>query len=242
MEKILSIKLLAPICLSMAMTAAAARADTIVDMQTTFGDIDIELFDTTAPLTVKNFLSYVENGAYNGSFFHRDVPGFVLQGGGYTWDSVNERPAAIPQQAPVVNEFGASNVTGSIAMAKVGGDPNSATNQWFFNLADNSSNLDKQNGGFTVFGQVINNGMQVVNEIASQSVFDLGGDFTDLPVINYTQTEYNQNISPASNNLIFVNDIIILPLPGGASLFAAGLLCWHGRRLFKARAGSTWAE
>ena len=142
---------------------------TIVEMQTNEGNIDIQLYDTAAPKTVANFLSYVIKGDYNNSFIHRSVPGFVIQGGGYSWSNTTGA-AIIPTEPPVVNEFKQSNVRGTIAMAKIGGQPNSATDQWFFNLADNSANLDGQNGGFTVFGQVINNGMQVVDKIAGLSV------------------------------------------------------------------------
>jgi cyclophilin family peptidyl-prolyl cis-trans isomerase len=116
------------------------------------------------PQTVRNFLLYVRNGAYGQVLLHRLVPGFVLQGGGFT----NADPAAstnlffnygaIRNLGTVTNEFGVgprlSNTVGTIAMAKVGNDPNSATSQWFFNLGNNT-NLDTQNGGFTVFGRVL---------------------------------------------------------------------------------------
>lgn len=154
-------------------------------MQTALGDIGIELFDSAAPLTVANFMNYVNSGAYANSFIHRSVPGFIIQGGGYTWNG--SIPVAIAQNPPVVNEFdpSRSNVRGTIAMAKLSGDPNSATSQWFFNLADNSANLDYQNGGFTVFGQVIGNGMDVVDAIAALPVYNVGGAFTNLPLRNY---------------------------------------------------------
>src|ERR1041385_8334799 len=137
---------------------------TTVRMRTSLGDIDIELMDTAAPASVANFLSYVTSGAYVNSFIHRSVPGFIIQGGGYGWDSSVNRVYSVPANAPVVNEFSPtrSNKRGTIAMAKLGNNPNSATNQWFFNLADNSANLDNQNGGFTVFGHLLR-GTNVLN-------------------------------------------------------------------------------
>ncbi|MDD1429379.1 peptidylprolyl isomerase, partial [Dolichospermum sp. ST_sed9] len=112
------------------------------------GTINVVLFNQTgigAPLTVQNFQSYVTAGSYTNSFIHRSVPGFIVQGGGYTYN--NSTLGQISANSPVQNEFSKnrSNLRGTIAMAKLGSDPNSATNQWFFNLADNSTNLDNQN-------------------------------------------------------------------------------------------------
>ena len=134
--------------------ATPVTANFIVRMQTDLGAIDIEMFDTVAPQTVANFMNYVNDGDYDGTFFHRSIPGFVVQGGGYIANTPNgsiltDGASLIPTDPPVVNEFNLSNLRGSIAMAKVGGDPDSATSQWFFNLDDNSANLDEQNGGFT---------------------------------------------------------------------------------------------
>jgi Raf kinase inhibitor-like YbhB/YbcL family protein len=156
----------------------------LVRLQTALGPIEIELFDTAAPLSVANFLSYVNSGAYNNSFIHRSVPGFIIQGGGYTWDSVRNQPASVIKHAPVMNEYSPtrSNLRGTIAMAKLGGDPNSATSEWFINLANNSSNLDAQNGGFTVFGRVIGSGMQVVDAIAALPTANASGAFANLPL------------------------------------------------------------
>lgn len=130
--------------------------DTVVRIDTAFGNIDIEMLDTVTPGTVTNFLNYIRRGDFDQTFFHRLVPGFVLQGGGNRFETDNN-PAltAIPTVAPIMNEFHRSNVARTIAMAKLGGDPNSATSQFFFNLANNSGNLDNQNGGFTVFAKVI---------------------------------------------------------------------------------------
>lgn len=115
------------------------------------GDIDVQLLPDSAPLTAANFLRYVDRGAYNDSFIHRSVLSFVIQGGHY-YDGANV--TAVPTDPPVQNEFKVSNTRGALAMAKLSNDPNSATSQWFFNTVDNSSSLDYQNGGFTVFGRI----------------------------------------------------------------------------------------
>ncbi len=184
-------------------------ASTIVSMQTSLGLIDIQLFDQTAPNTVANFLNYVNSGAYDNTFIHRSIPGFVIQGGGYSWGSTSY--THIMTNPPVVNEFGASNLRGTIAMAKVAGNPNSATSEWFFNLANNSG-LDSDNGGFTVFGQVIGNGMQVVDAIAALQRYYIPNDpiMTDLPLIN-------------ANTLIKINHVQVVPIPTAAWLFGTGL-------------------
>lgn len=151
-------------------------ANTIARMQTSLGVIDVQLYDTETPLTVANFVSYAESGAYADSFIHRSMPGFIIQGGGYTWNGTTNQLGYIATNPPVVNEYSPSrsNLRGTIAMAKLGSDPNSATSQWFFNLADNSANLDNQNGGFTVFGQVLHSGMTVVDAIAALPRFSAG--------------------------------------------------------------------
>ncbi|MES3009092.1 MAG: peptidylprolyl isomerase [Pseudomonadota bacterium] len=173
------------LALMLALAGTAAQANTIVRISTTYGDFSVELFDTVTPVTVKNFLNYVNRGAFNGSYFHRLEKGFVLQGGAYRFQPF-VGPIALPVDAPIVNEFSVSNTRGTLAMAKLGGDPNSATNQWFVNLADNSANLDAQNGGFTAFGRVLGNGMTVLDTINTQAgVFSLGATHTTLPLANY---------------------------------------------------------
>jgi cyclophilin family peptidyl-prolyl cis-trans isomerase len=150
----------------------SAPALTPVQFRTVAGDIVVELLDDAKPATVENFLRYVRSNAYQNTFFHRCVPGFVAQGGGWT---VTNSPLDtnlflsvedIPRFAPVTNEFHVgpkvSNHYGTIAMAKSPGNPDSATSEWFFNLGDNSAELDAQNGGFTVFGHVTQ-GTSVLN-------------------------------------------------------------------------------
>ncbi|MFT4863660.1 MAG: peptidyl-prolyl cis-trans isomerase A (cyclophilin A) [Pseudohongiellaceae bacterium] len=163
----------------------AAHGQTIVDVRTSVGNFSIELFDTAAPATVANFLSYVTSERYNGTFIHRTEPGFVVQGGFFVFNQAENEINGIALDPPVVNEFNESNTRGTLAMAKVGGDPNSATSQWFVNLADNGGNLDGQNGGFTIFGRVLGNGMNVVDIIAGLPRFNIQGVGT-TPLINYT--------------------------------------------------------
>jgi len=110
-------------------------------------------------------LRYVNNGDYVNNLIHRSVPGFVIQGGGFRWNE-DESKGIVNSYGNISNEFALSNLRGTVAMAKLGNDPNSASNQWFINLADNSANLDAQNGGFAVFA-VVAYGMEVVDRIAS---------------------------------------------------------------------------
>ena len=164
-----------------------AMADTVL-IETPLGDIEIELLTDDAPKTVANFLAYLDSGKYTSSFIHRsaqfeDGTGFVIQGGGFTFDGFN--PSGIIPFASVENEFEVSNTRGTVAMAKLSNQPDSATSQWFINLSDNSEILDGQNGGFTVFARVIGNGMEVADAINQLNVFGLDGAFTDMPVIDY---------------------------------------------------------
>jgi cyclophilin family peptidyl-prolyl cis-trans isomerase len=150
------------------------------------GTFDVELFDETTPITVTNFLGIVNRGDYDNTFIHRSVPGFIIQGGGF--QAPFSTSAEVPAVDPIMNEPGVSNIRGTIAMAKLGGDPNSATTQWFFNLADNSEELDNQNGGFTAFGRLVGTGMGVVNRIADLPIFDKGGAFKEIPLLSETTT------------------------------------------------------
>ncbi|NBB79210.1 MAG: hypothetical protein GVY36_07140, partial [Verrucomicrobia bacterium] len=162
-------------------------------LETTLGTIPIELTPEAAPKTVENFLFYVDSGRYTDSFIHRrvslkDGTPFIIQGGGFffNFDTDPVSVASLPTEDPVVNEFNASNTRGTVAMAKLDGDPDSATSQWFINMSDNGSNLDEQNGGFTVFGRVVGDGMTVAEAISEIPVYDvttqLGSPFVALPL------------------------------------------------------------
>jgi cyclophilin family peptidyl-prolyl cis-trans isomerase len=168
------------------------------------GFFNIALDGQHKPITVANFLNYVNSGRYfmtdptthglASSFIHRSVSNFVVQGGGFI-GTVNPaqppyaQPTPVPTFSPIHNEPGISNKIGTIAMAKLDGQPNSATSQWFVNLANNGgppANLDTTNGGFTVFGHVTGVGMTIVNAIAAVPIFNLGSPFNSLPLRNYT--------------------------------------------------------
>lgn len=195
---------------ALAALAAVPAQATMVRLHTVLGPVDIDLLDAEAPLTVANFLGYVRSGAYANSFIHRSVPGFVIQGGGYTWSDANGA-IKVPAGPAVKNEFSStrSNVRGTIAMAKVGGNPDSATTEWFFNLADNASNLDNQNGGFTVFGRVTAPGMAVVDRIAALRVVDADPRYADaldnMPVMVMPTTAWRRE------NFVMIDKAAELP-------------------------------
>jgi peptidyl-prolyl cis-trans isomerase A (cyclophilin A)/peptidyl-prolyl cis-trans isomerase B (cyclophilin B) len=155
---------------ALALAAAPAQAASPqVELDTTLGKIRIELSPDAAPKTVENFLGYVKSGFYDGTQFHRVIDGFMIQGGGFTADFVQK-----PTRAPIANEAemaskaGLKNVPGTIAMARTS-DPNSATSQFFINVANNSRldfrSPDSAGIGYVVFGKVVD-GMDVVNKIA----------------------------------------------------------------------------
>lgn len=166
------------------------------------GTIDVELFQTVTPLTVANFLNYVNRGDYDNTLIHRSVPGFVIQGGGYNAATPGSH---IAEDAPVQNEFNPANpnTRGKIAMAKAGNDPNSATSEWFFNLSDNTS-LDTQNGGFTSFGQALGNGRRVMDILGAQSTYAFGGAFSSVPLFRYSTYP---TIPPTAENFFTVDSI-----------------------------------
>ena len=195
--------------LMLAFTALIASAPALassVTLKTVMGDIVIELYEEETPETVANFLNYVRDGDFNSSFVHRSDPGFIIQGGAYTF--VEGVVTPIPTDPTVVNEPGISNLRGTIAMAKRSGDPNSATSQWFINLADNAALLDDQNGGFAVFGEVTGDGMDVVDAIAAVPLYNAGSPFTELPLRDYpgggaAVTEENLVMMDVSENSEF---------------------------------------
>jgi cyclophilin family peptidyl-prolyl cis-trans isomerase len=195
-----------------------SRAGTLVQFRTAFGDIEVELYDQDKPVTVQNFLNYIKSGRYQNEIAHRLMPSFVLQGGGFTLTT--NTISAIETYPPITNEFGVgrqfSNVYGTIAMAKLGGDTNSATSQWFFNLTNNAFlDAPDTNDFFVVFGHVIQGtnilnlfngfqfytGTQSSNLIANESS-QFGSAFVDLPLLHP---------SLAATNFVFM-DISLLQI------------------------------
>ncbi|MHC5538576.1 peptidylprolyl isomerase [Singulisphaera rosea] len=159
-------------------TFAAPPADDkpVVVFDTTLGKITIELDRAKAPISVENFLKYVDEGFYDKTIFHRVISDFMIQGGGFT-DSMQEKPT----HPPIKNEAGngLSNVRGTIAMARTN-DPNSATSQFYFNRYDENAKLDNFGGGYAVFGKVID-GLSVVDAIAQVPTGRKSG-MSDVPV------------------------------------------------------------
>lgn len=155
-------RILFSLLLLTSLSATALAGQVKVLMETSKGNIELALDKDKAPVTVENFLRYVDEGFYNGTIFHRVISGFMIQGGGLTGDMQKK-----PTHAPIKNEAdnGLSNRRGTIAMARTS-EPNSATSQFFINHKDNP-NLDYPSyGGYAVFGKVTK-GMDVVDTIAA---------------------------------------------------------------------------
>jgi peptidyl-prolyl cis-trans isomerase A (cyclophilin A) len=164
--------------LAAALAAPAIAANPRVKLETSKGTIVIELEQAKAPITVGNFLEYVKSGFYDGTIFHRVIPNFMIQGGGFTAKMEQK-----PTREAIVNESanGLVNARGTVAMARTS-EPNSATAQFFINLVNNSF-LDKANSqdgvGYCVFGKVVE-GMKVVDAIAAVQTGNVG-PFQNVP-------------------------------------------------------------
>ena len=194
--------------LTLSFAIANTASATIVEFQTSQGNFQVNLFDQTTPNTVNNFLNYVDSLHYSNSVIHRVSPNFVVQGGGFEFSGtmpLTRREA----NAPVINEAIYSNINSTISMAKLPGSINSATDQWFFNLKDNSENLDRSNGGYTVFGQVIGDGMTIVNKIAQLQLCnttDSGG----IPMVLDDGLTCADLIVPGMENFVVIEQVIII--------------------------------
>lgn len=160
--------------------ASAADKNPVVLMETSMGNVKIELFAKEAPISVKNFLGYVKSGFYKGTTFHRVIPGFMAQGGGLTAE-LQPKPGDLP---PIKNEAdnGLTNDRGTVAMARTG-DPNSATSQFFINVVNNDRlNRPNPDGfGYAVFGKVIE-GMDVVDKMVAAPQKQKNRVFQNVPV------------------------------------------------------------
>jgi len=146
---------------SLLLVSSHLFANTMVDMKTSVGNIEIELFNDKAPVSAKNFEGYVKSNFYAGTIFHRVIPGFMIQGGGMDANMIEK-----VTKAPIINEAsnGLKNTRGTLAMARTS-DPNSATSQFFINVADNNFlNKSSMDAGYAVFGKVTK-GMEVVDKI-----------------------------------------------------------------------------
>ena len=228
--------------LSSLTTSVHVMAIINVRMQTDLGAVDIDLFDDQVELTVDNFMNYVNDGDYNETIIHRAIPEFIIQGGGFSFDPdqgsllVSEGDATGNGGIPVptdniivVNDpdpVNRPNVRGTIAMAKIPGQADSATSDWFINLVDNlfldDPDIPSNSGGFTVFGEVVS-GMEIVDAIAAQTrCQDLLSSqilcgpngqstvFLDLPLVAMTQTNnFNTLVDTiAVNNVVHQYNLI----------------------------------
>ena len=179
MLKRLACLLLLGLCLAGSAWAAEAKNPTLV-LETSLGNVKVELFQKEAPISVKNFLDYAKSGFYNGTVFHRVIPGFMIQGGGFTPDLAQKAT-----KPPIRNEAanGLKNLRGTLAMARTN-VVDSATAQFFINVNNNDFLNHREGGpavyGYAVFGKVIS-GMDVVDKIAATQTGMQGG-MTDVPV------------------------------------------------------------
>jgi peptidyl-prolyl cis-trans isomerase A (cyclophilin A) len=211
-----------------AITARPADAGTIVRFTTNLGTFDVQLFDEQVPTTVANFLGYVGNDSYVNSLFHRsttydsaDIQ--IVQGGGFalvtTPTTASLDPIATADPIPL--EAGLPNLRGTIAMARTN-DPNSATSGWFFNVQDNPA-LDS---GYAVFGEVIGDGISVIDAIGGLTVYNaeaqLGGAFRQLPLLAN---------SLDVQNLALVGNVAAVPEPSTLALGVACVFMYTIRRL-----------
>ena len=194
-----------------------AQANPVACFTSNMGQFCIELFETQTPVTTANFLQYIHSDAYKNGILHRSMPGFVIQGGGFKIVNGASGDSLVPVNtfSPIVNEFKISNTRGTVAMAKLPDKPNSATSQWFVNLADNSANLDHQNGGFTVFGRVIFDGMAVFDAIEKLPVRNLGGNLTNAPLKDFDGSH------AALSNLVKIDGVEVTDATG---IFSSGIL------------------
>lgn len=198
---------------------------------TSQGSFIVALFDTATPKTVTNFLGYANRGDYNVSYVHRVAANFVVQGGGAGPASSTATPTqwrAVPKQAAVPNEPGISNTRGTIAMAKLGSNPDSATNEWFLSLSlgvldsgdpptlrYNPEILDRQNGGFTAFGRVVGTaGQAVVDSFNNLQRANYGAFITGVNNMSLSEVPVNDIIAPSTpgaNSLVYVYSISECP-------------------------------
>jgi len=199
---------------------------TIVRVSTNVGDFSIGLYNDITWRTVANFLGYVDRGDYNQTYIHRtaDTAGGdfqIIQGGAYRFEPF-VGPIKIPEQDPVLNEPVFSNVRGTVAMAKLAGDPDSATSQWFVNLSDNSENLDNQNAGFTVFGEILGGeeGMSTLDAILGLQKVDLGPRANFAPIVTETYG------SKPDEEFVFINVEVVDRFSSSVNVYEAnrGLL------------------
>lgn len=229
-KKSLLLSLACAVCLSIGAQTPPPSSNSAVRLRITYGttlvgNIDIELFDSDKPVTVSNFLAYVQSRRYDNSILHRCDPGFILQGGGWTVPSPQfaggiQTVSRVPVFPAITNEFFVgqrySNTVGTIAMVRDGTNLNSARSEWFFNLVNNSPHLDTNAGGYVVFGRVTN-GLAVLNFFNNLS--------ESANILNMMSPVYQQTCPPVYVNPDDVFDypfaeLPIAALPFGCPIYA----------------------
>ncbi|MEM9352885.1 MAG: peptidylprolyl isomerase [Planctomycetota bacterium] len=220
--------------LALTLLLAAAADATVIRFNSNLGSFDVRLYETATPLTTANMLSYVNDGDYDNSIIHRSevntyfqqsdgtftTDPFVIQGGNSSFDQ-NGLLDFIPQDDPVMNEPGISNLRGTIALAKrsTGPDPeNSGTNNWFINL-DNNTFLDSptNNGGFTAFGRVVHDGMDIVDTIANLPTHEIAATVDGQLVLIGSVVPMHGDFSNGvtQDNFVLFSTIEELNIPDG---------------------------
>lgn len=178
--KLITLLLCALIVLAMTTISVAQSKDdtTKVVISTNLGEITVLLYERESPISVKNFLAYADTGFYGGLIFHRVIPGFMIQAGGFTKNMMKRQPVFPPIKNESDNRV--KNNRGTLSMARTS-DPHSATSQFFISVVDNTSlDISAQGWGYAVFGKVIE-GMEIVDKIAGTKTQTVGG-FKDVPV------------------------------------------------------------
>jgi len=200
---------------ALAGTFTAPEADSAVRVSTTLGTMDFILYNTSTPATVTNFMTYVNEGKFTDVDFHRSIAGFVIQAGGFKGAGTGSNFTSVVTHPPVVNEPGIANVRGTVSMAKLGGNPNSATSQFFVSLADNRDNLDYQNGGFTAFGRVAGDGMTVADAISNLPNgtynLNLDGSVTATQFDNFPMNAATLPAAMDQTKLVKMNSVTTIP-------------------------------
>jgi cyclophilin family peptidyl-prolyl cis-trans isomerase len=193
-------------------SANCVRAGVLVTIKTPVGNMAFELFDDDKPETVKNFIKYVDSGLYGGTFIERWASGFVIQAGGQYVTNRFTTPAvmSVPSFGAIINEYSEgktfSNTYGTLAMARRGGETNSASSSWFINLGDNSF-LDSVDGGFTVFGMIVS-GTNVLDAfLSTQSMAAAGMSWVEPNPFHADRLPVN-----TTNTLAKFNDLIYLDI------------------------------
>ncbi len=199
--------------------AADGVTGEVVQFSSPLGTFNVEMLASAAPVTVANFLAYVNDAAFNNTVIHRSsklsgTSNQIIQGGGYR----HSLPlGTVTQRAPIALEYNLANMRGTLAMARTSA-PNSATSQWFFNVHDNTTILGPTNGGgYAVFGRVLGTGMTVVDAMAALPIYNLGSPITEIPLRGVQPGQTEVQLA----NFVNLTRVAVVPVyPGGAGATA----------------------